>query len=140
MSIDYEWATVDDASPAIVGGGRLPDGEYIADEDRELYADEMIDHDKSALVLGAGRPLVIEGTPDELVALLLRSLELVERHRGTDTTEPEGDAIVKDVSGNLWWRAGHGWSNADSRLEHDWDDIPRPIARVYYAPASGVNR
>lgn len=89
MSIDYEWATVHDASPAIVGGGRLPDGEYIADEDRELYADEMIDDDKSALVLGAGRPLVIEGTPDELAALLRRCLELAERHRGTDPADSE---------------------------------------------------
>ena len=48
-----------------------------------------------------------------------------------DPIEPEGDVIVRDASGHMWWVTDDGWTNGSSRLDHDWSDVPKPIRSVY---------
>ena len=48
-----------------------------------------------------------------------------------DPVEPEGDVIVRDANGHMWWVTDDGWTNGSSRLDHDWSDVPKPIRSVY---------
>ena len=55
----------------------------------------------------------------------------VEAEAAVDPVEPEGDVIVRDASGHMWWVTDDGWTNGSSRLDHDWSDVPKPIRSVY---------
>lgn len=80
MSIRYEWTTAVHTMPEIVAKHHLPNGEPVAPEDRDDYADKMVTRDL-ALILGDGNPLVIEGTYDELAGLLRDCIDRLDNHR-----------------------------------------------------------
>lgn len=81
MSIRYEWVEAPNAFPTIVKRHHTPDGEPVAPEDRDRYDDHMVNAE-FALILGDGNPLVIEGSADQLRALLTRCINLI-----TDATK-----------------------------------------------------
>lgn len=83
MSIRYEWVEARNALPALARYGQMPDGQPVEEEDRDTYNDEMITSEY-ALVLGDGNPLVIEGSHEELRALLTRCLALLTHARRKD--------------------------------------------------------
>ena len=55
----------------------------------------------------------------------------IEAEAVVDPVEPEGDVIVRDANGHMWWVTDDGWTNGSSRLDHDWSDVPKPIRSVY---------
>lgn len=83
MSIRYEWVEAQNAFPTLARCGQMADGQPVAEEDYDTYNDEMVTHEY-ALVLGDGNPLVIEGSHEELHALLTRCLSLLTHARRKD--------------------------------------------------------
>lgn len=83
MGIRYEWVTAENAFPTIARKNHTADGQPVEDDDRDTYNDEMVTADL-AIVLGDGNPLVIEGSHEELHALLTRCLELLTHARRKD--------------------------------------------------------
>lgn len=77
MSIRYEWATANDTAPSYLPPLHYADGEAATIEDqRAIAAGYVMDQmsETGALVLSHGEATVIEGSPAELRALLLRAL------------------------------------------------------------------
>ena len=92
------------------------------------HRDAVADHLWNAMV-GSAKSVVRDVVAQAFVAAGIEVA--VEAEAAVDPVEPEGDVIVRDASGHMWWVTDDGWTNGSSRLDHDWSDVPKPIRSVY---------
>ena len=92
------------------------------------HRNAVADHLWSAMV-GSAKSVVRDVVAQAFAAAGIEVA--VEAEAAVDPVEPEGDVIVRDASGHMWWVTDDGWTNGSSRLDHDWSDVPKPIRSVY---------
>lgn len=100
MTVRYEWHSAEHTRVGYVPPMHFPDGEEATEEDRaaaaEGYEVEGMTQ-TGALVLSSDEAAVIEGTPDELRALLLRALAALPA--GSADSDPAVVTIESDDDG-----------------------------------------